>query len=146
MKKVIVLIALIVAMVNGVNASNAQSNNPVESTTAWYGQQSASLTIKNKSGYTMTIKLMNAVTDSHYQTIYISSYSERTVYFSTSGSYYIKMKAEKGIETMYKKDSPFSIQCDDRGYSQATIEYYVSSNGGSNAGRSISKAEFERNY
>ena len=52
---------------------------------------------------------------------------------------------EKGLETLYKQDSPFSIQCDSFGYTEATLSYYVSSYGGS-AGHSISRSEFEKNY
>ena len=107
--------------------------------------EKASLCISNRSEYSLTIKVMRTNSGGLYSTLTIPAKSSRTVYFSQSGSFYIKMKAEKGLETLYKQDSPFSIQCDSFGYTEATLSYYVSSYGGS-AGHSISRSEFEKNY
>lgn len=110
-----------------------------------YSDGRASLSISNRSDYTLTIKVMRNNGGGLYTTVTIPAKSSRTVYFSNSGSFYTKMKAEKGIETLYKQDSPFSIQCDSNGYTEASMSYYISSYGGS-AGKSISKSEFEKNY
>lgn len=109
-----------------------------------YSNDKASLSISNRSDYTLTIKIMRCNVGL-YTTVTIPAKSSRTVYFSNSGSFYTKMKAEKGLETLYKQDSPFSIQCDNYCYTEASISYYVSSSGGS-AGKSISRSEFEKNY
>lgn len=110
-----------------------------------YSDKRASLSISNRSEYTLTIKVMRNNGGGLYTTVTIPAKSSRTVYFSNSGSFYTKMKAENGWETLYKQDSPFSIQCDSNGYTEASMSYYISSYGGS-AGKSISKSEFEKNY
>lgn len=110
-----------------------------------YSDERASLSISNRSEYTLTIKVMRNNGGGLYTTVTIPAKSSRTVYFSNSGSFYTKMKAENGWETLYKQDSPFSIQCDSNGYTEASMSYYISSYGGS-AGKSISKSEFEKNY
>lgn len=104
----------------------------------------ASLTIQNRSSYTLTIKIMKTGGRGLYQTLSISPKSSGSVFFSRSDTFYTKTKASKGLETLYKKTSPFSIQCDETGYSQATLEFFVSSGHGG-TGQGISKAEFESN-
>ena len=105
--------------------------------------EQASLSVSNSSEYTLTIKIMNC-SGGLYRTLYIPPKQTRTAYFPKTGWYYTKTKAEKSLSTIYKKDDDcFQIVCDSRGYSQASITYYVSEYGG-NAGESISRAEFER--
>lgn len=124
---------------------NVYANDSVTESDYSYSNEKASLSISNISDYTLTIKVMRSNGGGLYTTVTIPAKSSRTVYFSNSGSFYTKMKAEKGLETLYKQDSPFSIQCDIYGYTEASISYYVSSSGGS-AGKSISRSEFEKNY
>ena len=110
-----------------------------------YGSHNATLTIINKSDYTMTVKVMKQY-GGLYQTVYISPGSYSTVSFSRSGNFYTKTKAEKKFSgTLYKKGGVFSIQCDDKGYTTATLEFVITSSGGGSMGQSISKAEFEKN-
>lgn len=125
-----------------VNAYAADSTTNSECS---YSDGKASLCISNRSEYTLTIKVMRNNGGGLYTTVTIPAKSSRTVYFSNSGSFYTKLKAENGWETLYKQDSPFSIQCDSYGYTEASMSYYVSSYGGS-AGKSISKSEFDKNY
>ena len=105
--------------------------------------EQASLSVTNSPNYTLTIKIMK-YNGGLYQTLYIPPKETRTTYFSSTGWFYTKTKAEKSMSaTLYKKDEEcFEIVCDHRGYSQATMTYYVSEYGG-NAGESISRAEFE---
>lgn len=124
---------------------NAYANDYVTESDYSYSNEKASLTISNRSEYTLTIKIMRNNGGGLYSTVSIPARSSRTVYFSNSGSFFTKLKAEKGIETIYKQDSPFSIQCDSSGYTEASMSYYISSTGGS-AGKSISRSEFEKNY
>ena len=124
---------------------NAYANDYVTESDRSYSNEKASLTISNRSEFTLTIKIMRNNGGGLYSTVSIPARSSRTVYFSNSGSFYTKLKAEKGIETIYKQDSPFSIQCDSSGYTEANMSYYISSYGGS-AGKSISRSEFEKNY
>jgi len=124
---------------------NANANEKVADLEYSYSNEQASLSISNRSEYTLTIKIMRNNGGGLYSTVSIPARSSRTVYFSNSGSFYTKLKAEKGLETIYKQDSPFSIQCDNYGYTEASMSYYISSTGGS-AGKSISRSEFEKNY
>lgn len=124
---------------------NAYATDYVTESNYSYSNENASLSISNRSEYTLTIKIMRVNGGGVYSAVSIPAQSSRTVYFSHSGSFYTKLKAEKGLETIYKQDSPFSIQCDSNGYTEASMSYYISSYGGS-AGKSISRSEFEKNY
>ena len=60
---------------------------------------------------------------------------------------FTKTKAVKdGIlgETLYRKGGTFTVQCDSEGYTEGTLEFYVSSGTGG-SGQGISKSEFEKN-
>ena len=105
--------------------------------------EQASLSVSNSSDYTMTVKIMKC-SGGLYQTLYIPPKQTRIAYFSKTGWFYTKTKAEKTLSILYKKDENcFEIVNDSRGYSQASITYYISEHGG-NAGQSISKSEFEK--
>ncbi len=122
----------------GWYSNNSNSGKQIQSSVT------ASLTIQNRSSYALTVKIMRTGGRGLYQTLTIAPNSSGYVSFSKSDSFYTKTKASKGLETLYKKSGSFSIQCDERGYSQATLQFYVSSgNGGS--GQSISKSEFDSN-
>ena len=111
-------------------------------------QERASLTLVNKSDYTMTIKLMKSTysSDSLHATITLRPRQSQMLYFGHTATYYTKTKAEKTLSpTVYKKGDKFSIYCGRDGYSEAILEFYLSSSGGGSMGQSISKAEFEKN-
>lgn len=114
------------------------------SANAQYGQSNATLTINNKSEYTLTVKVMRTY-GGLYSSVVISPKSSRTISFSRSGSFYCKTKAEKWSETLYKRSGTFSVQCDDIGYTQTSLDFCVSSSGYGSSGSSISKSEFEKN-
>ena len=79
-----------------------------------------------------------------YTTRVLNPHSSSTVTFSKSGYFYTKTKAEKGMETIYKKGGVFDVYVGSDGYSEGELEFYVSEGYGS-SGQSISKAEFEKN-
>lgn len=106
--------------------------------------QSASLTINNRSNYTLTVKVMRA-TGGLYTTVTLTPHSSRSISFGSSGSFYCKTKAESWGETLYRKSGFFSVKCDSYGYTQGSLDFYVSSSGYGSSGSSISKAEFEKN-
>ena len=144
MKQFFLLFALVIGVALDTNGQEWYSNTGNNSNRSSYSTTTnASLTIQNRSSYSLTVKIMKTNERGLYQTVYISPQSSRTVYFSKSDSFYTKTKASKNYETLYKKSGIFSIQCDKSGYSQATIEFFVSSGGGG-TGQGISKAEFER--
>ena len=145
MKKVFLIIVLMLGCILGINGKSLNSDGCDNlETSAFTTSARASLTIQNRSSYTMTIKIMKTNGRGIYQMVTIVPQSSSTVYFSRSDTFFTKSKATKGMETIYKKTSPFTIQCDEAGYSQATLQFFVSpGNGGT--GQSISKAEFESN-
>ena len=144
MKKVIfIMVALIVAMVQNANGQSWYSNSDNTSNGSYATSATASLTIMNRSSYTLTVKIMKTGGRGLYRTVSISPKSSSTVSFYSSDTFFTKTKATKGLETLYKKSGTFSIQCDEEGYSQATLEFFVSSGGGG-TGQGISKAEFDK--
>ena len=136
------LLAILVSL-NGFS-QGWYSDNDNHSRISTRSSANASLTIQNRSSYTLTVKIMRTGGRGLYQIISISPKSSGYVSFSKSDTFYTKTKASKGLETLYKKTGIFSIQCDETGYSQATLEFFVSSGHGG-TGQGISKAEFESN-
>ena len=141
-KLVLTMVALVAMSATSFAQYNQYPSNP-------YGicstQSSlASLTIVNRSDYTMTVKVMKQY-GGLYQIVRLSPHSSNTVSFARSGIFYTKTKAEKDwSSTLYKKGGAFSVQCDDTGYTTGTLEYYISSTGDGSMGQSISRSEFEQ--
>lgn len=104
----------------------------------------ATVTIRNKSSYTITVKVMKEQGGLHSQVV-VEPQGSKLVSFPKSGNFYTKTKAEKGLETLYKMGNTFNVYCEEDGYTEGSLEFYVSSTGGA-SGQSISKAEFEKNY
>ncbi len=144
MKKVLFVIAFVTGFVLNMNGQSWYSNSGNGSRNSYQTSATATLTIMNRSAYALTIKVMKTGGRGLYQTVSISPKSSSTVSFYSSDTFFTKTKASKGLETLYKKSGVFSIQCDEEGYSQATLEFFVSSGGGG-TGQGISKAEFESN-
>ena len=138
MKKFFLMFVLIMGLIVNVSAQGWYSGSNISSS------NSASLTIMNHSSYSLTVKIMKTGGRGLYQIVSIAPKSSSTISFYKSDNFFTKTKASKGYETLYKKSGIFSIQCDDSGYSQATLEFYVSSGSGG-TGQGISKAEFESN-
>lgn len=144
MKKVLFVIAFVTGFVLNMNGQSWYSNSGNGSRNSYQTSATATLTIMNRSAYALTIKVMKTGGRGLYRTLSISPKSSSTVSFYSSDTFFTKTKATKGMETLYKKSGMFSIQCDEEGYSQATLEFFVSSGGGG-TGQGISKAEFESN-
>jgi len=147
MKKMIFLMLLMLGLTVNVNAQGWYSG----SSNSGYSQHqshNATITIVNRSEYTLTIKVMYTGGRGLYRTVYISPKSSSAVSFSRSDNFYYKAKAEKsGLlgETLYRKGGVFSVECDESGYTEGTLEFYVSSSGSGSSGQGISRAEFEKN-
>ncbi len=136
-------------LVGVVQRSVAQGwySGPTPSSSSYSQSKSASLTIRNRSSYSLTVKILRTNGRGLYTTVYISPQSSTTVSFSRSDSFFTKTKAVKGgivPETLYRKGGSFSVQCDGNGYTEGTLEFFVSSGGGA-SGKGISKAEFDSN-
>ena len=116
MKKLLLMFVLTMGLIVNASAQGWYSDSDVSSS------HNASLTIMNRSSYSLTVKIMRTGERGLYQTISIAPQSSGYVTFSKSDTFFTKTKATKGRETLYKKSSPFSVQCDATGYSQGTLE------------------------
>lgn len=143
MKKVILTFALVLGIALSMSGQTWPFSSSSGSRSSYPSSATATLTISNRSSYSLVVKIMRTGGRGLYQTVRIAPQSYSTVSFSRSDSFFTKTKASKGFETLYKKSGAFSVTCDDTGYSQSTLEFYVSSGGGG-TGQGISKAEFEK--
>ena len=110
----------------------------------------ARLTIENNSQRTMTVKVMKGYSGKGtlHETVTISSYDSRTIYFSESGYYFTKTKAVlNGKEPVYQKGQPFQVTNDRTGYSVMTLTFTIKESAVPQVtgGKQISKAEFDQN-
>jgi hypothetical protein len=147
MKQFIFVMLIFVGLVQNVNAQGWYGGSSNSSGYSRSQSNIASITIMNRSDYTLTVKILRTGGRGLYRTVYISPKSSNTVTFSSSDSFYTKTKAVKdGIlgETLNRKGGSFSVQCDETGYTEGTLEFYVSSGSGA-SGQGISKSEFESN-
>lgn len=142
MKKISILLLLIVGI-----ALNASSQTRYPSVGSLQSVSStASLTIDNRSDYSLTVKIMRTNGRGLYRTVYVGPQSSRCVSFYNSDTFYTKTKAEKDWSvTLYRMGGVFQIQNNSEGYSEATLTFYVSSYGGT-SGQGISRSEFEKDY
>ena len=103
MKKVILIFALVIGFVLNMNGQGWYSNSGNSSGSSYKTSATASLTIMNRSSYTLTVKIMKTGGRGLYQTVSISPKSSSTVSFYSSDTFFTKTKASKGLETLYKK-------------------------------------------
>lgn len=109
----------------------------------------ARLTIENNSQRSMTIKVMKGYCGKGtlHETVTISSYGSKTIYFSESGYYFTKTKAVlNGKEPVYRKGQPFQVTNDATGYSVMTLTFSITESAVPQVtgGKLISKAEFDQ--
>ena len=107
--------------------------------------ENATLTIRNNSDRTLTVKVMKSAGGVH-AVVYISPRGSRVVSFTKSGYFYTKVKTERSqYDTMYSKGETFFIQNDDRGYSESELTFtIIESKYPQSGGEHISKSEFEK--
>jgi len=140
MKNLLFFLLLVLGAVQSAKAVERPAAQP----TTTQARTAATLEIVNRSAYTLTVKILHASGRGLYTTVSISPNSSTVVYFSSTDRFFTKTKAVKGWETLYRKGSEFSVRCDDYGYSQGRLQFYVSGGNGS-AGLNISRSEFESN-
>lgn len=109
----------------------------------------ARLTIENKSQRFMTVKIMKGDTihNSLHKMVTISANKSSTVYFSQTGYYFTKTKAELDKkEPVYQKGEPFEVVNDSRGYSVMTITFTIKETEVPEVlgGKRITKTEFDK--
>ena len=111
--------------------------------------QDAELHIHNESDRTMDVKIMRSLADgrsSLFGKMYINPRSNSTKYFSSTGYYYLKVKAIRlNRPDVFSKGDPFRIYVGSDGYDVLTISYSIEeSTLDPMSGETISQAEFEK--
>lgn len=139
------LATLVILLVSSFATVSAQTwGNPYSGSVKSASQQQASITFKNKSDYTMTLKIMKEY-GGVYSTVILSPRSSRTVSFSSTSSYKLKIKAVHNGIASYHDGGNFSVTCNEYEWTEGTMEFMLSTYG-SGLGPRISAKEFESNY
>ena len=142
MKNLLFFLLLALGAVQSAKAVEHPAAQPT--TSQIQARSAATLELVNRSAYTLTVKILRTYGRGLYTTVSIRPGSSTVVSFPYTDSFFTKTKAEKGWETLYRKGNEFSVRCDDYGYSQGRLQFYVSGGNGS-AGQNISRNEFESN-
>ena len=91
----------------------------------------------------MTLKVMKLY-GGLYTTVTLSPHSSRTVTFSNTSSYKLKIKAVHNGRPSYHDGGKFSVTCNEYEWTEGTMEFMLSTYG-SGLGPTISAKEFESN-
>ena len=135
---------LIILLVTSVTMyAQSQGDYYSSSSKVSQNQQKASITFKNKSDYMMTSKVMKLY-GGLYTTVTLSPHSSRTVTFSNTSSYKLKIKAVHNGRPSYHDGGKFSVTCNEYEWTEGTMEFMLSTYG-SGLGPTISAKEFESN-
>lgn len=138
-KLVILLIAFIGYFAIPAVAAETQHYHQYEYTQS----KSASITFTNKSGYTLTLKILG-IYGGLYQTVVLGPRSSKVVYFGSTATYKLKIKAEKYGQVSYHKGGNFSVTCNNYEWTEGEMSFQMSTYG-SGLGPSISASEFNSN-
>lgn len=144
MKKYLLTLVVMVALsTSPVLAQKWYNESDANETSSYQSKTSASIVFQNQSAYTMTLKIMN-YWGGLYRTVVLNPYSSRTVYFNSSSSYKLKIKAVKNGSASYHDGGTFSVTCTDYEWTEGTMTFSLSSYG-DGLGPRISAKEFESN-
>lgn len=142
MKKVLLLMMLAL-----VSLTPAVAQRPVCFPPSYSSQNSgqASMTFRNQSDYTMTLRILYGV-GGFYSKVVLYPHTSKTVYFSSSNTFKLKIKATSSYgQSSYHDGGKFSVTSNDREYSEGEMTFQLSSYG-SGLGPSISAKQFESDY
>ena len=121
------------------NYGGAYVNSPYTSS------QKASITLRNKSEYTMTLRIIYAG-GGYYSTTTLRPHSSSIVTFSRSGHFKLKIKAVSSYgQVSYHDGGSFSVTCTSTEWTEGEMSFQLSSYG-SGLGPSISEKQFESNF
>ncbi len=144
MKKYLLTLVVMAALNSSpILAQTWYNDSDANETSSYQNKTSASITFQNQSAYTMTLKIMN-YWGGLYRTVVLSPYSNSTVYFNSSNSYKLKIKAVKNGSASYHDGGTFSVTCTSYEYTEGTMTFSLSSYG-EGLGPRISAKEFESN-
>lgn len=106
-------------------------------------RENASITFRNKSDYTMTLKILY-LQGGLYQTVVLYPHSAKTVEFSSSNTFKLKIKAVHNGYASYHKGGNFSVTCTPTEWTEGEMSFMLSTYG-NGLGPKISSKEFESN-
>lgn len=138
------LVAFLTLCTGAISAQSSLNNMRDLYAYSSQSKENASITFKNKSDYAMTLKIMK-IHGGLYSTISLPAHSIRTVMFSSTSSYKLKIKAVHNGSTSYHDGGKFSVTCNEYEWTEGTMEFMLSTYG-SGLGPTISAKEFESNY
>ena len=139
MKKVVFILIVIIAFL-GSNYANAQHygyGNQSKNNTYYQRSQNASIIFRNNSNYSMLLKIVGLY-GGLYQSVSLSPHSSKTVYFSSTATYKLKIKATLHGQSSYHNGGHFSVTCSATEWTEGEMSFQLSSHG-SGLGPSISK-------
>lgn len=144
MKKLIFIVVALVATFtmsfgHSLTTNSEKSNSPL----AFYQGNSASISFRNTSEYTLVLKIIGHY-GGLYRTVVLGPHSSQIVYFSKTATYKLKIKASRNGHTSYHKGGNFSVTCNDYQWTQGEMSFQMSTYG-NGLGSSISAKEFENN-
>ena len=143
MKKFI--LTLVISMVS-IFVADAQFNyGGLYGNSSYSSSQKASITFRNQSDYTMTLRIIYAG-GGYYSTVSLRPHSSSKVTFSKSGSFKLKIKASSSYgQVSYHDGGKFSVTCTSSEWTEGEMSFQLSSYG-SGLGPSISAKQYESNY
>ncbi|MFR4268715.1 MAG: hypothetical protein ACLT13_12580 [Parabacteroides merdae] len=105
-------------------------------------KKNASITFRNSSDYTMTLKIIHSFGEL-YTTVSLPAHSSRAVSFSKSGTFKLKIKATPRYgQSSYHDGGKFSVTSTETEWTEGEMTFRMSTYG-SGLGPSISAKEFE---
>lgn len=143
MKKFI--LALIIGLASIASAEAQFNYGGLYANSSYSSSQNASITFRNQSDYTMTIRVLYAG-GGYYSTVSLRPHSSQKLSFSKSGSFKLKIKAASSYgQVSYHDGGKFSVTCTSSEWTEGEMSFQLSSYG-SGLGPSISAKQFESNY
>ena len=140
MRKIIILLFAILGILTvPANAVGTQYWNQNKVTQS----NNASITFRNKSDYTLTLKIIEQY-GGLYRAVVLKPKSNQVVYFGSTATYKLKIKASRHGQDSYHKGGNFSVTCNDYEWTEGEMSFQMSTYG-SGLGPSISAKEFESN-
>lgn len=144
MKKLILTLLVLIASVASAEAQFDFSGLSERSTYS-STRQNASVTFRNQSDYTMTIKILYAA-GGRYSSIILKPHSSSSVSFSNSGNFKLKIKAVSSFgDVSYHDGGKLPITCTSTEWTEGEMSFRMSSYG-SGLGPKISAKQFESDY
>lgn len=142
MKKIVFILVVLIMTFLGNNNANAQYyGNSSKNSTYYQESQNASITFRNNSNYSMLLKIVGLY-GGLYQSVFLSPHSSKTVYFGSTATYKLKIKATLHGLSSYHNGGQFSVTCSATEWTEGEMSFQLSSHG-NGLGASISKKEFE---